>query len=79
METSSLSDPDLRRYTYRIEALSHGSVWGSGCIDPRMLTSALVVGGWPAARSGHFTVCERSLGAHWIGGWVGPRASLDAV
>jgi hypothetical protein len=70
METSLLSDPDVKWYTYRIEALSHESVWGSGCIDPRMLYSASVVGGWSAARSGHFTVCERSLGAQWIGGWV---------
>jgi hypothetical protein len=22
---------------------------------------------------------ERALGTHWIGGWVGPRAVLDAV
>jgi hypothetical protein len=22
---------------------------------------------------------ERSLGTHWIGGWVGPRAGLDTV
>jgi hypothetical protein len=22
---------------------------------------------------------ERALGTHWIGGWVGPRASMDAV
>jgi hypothetical protein len=22
---------------------------------------------------------ERAPGAHWIGGWVGPRASLDNV
>jgi hypothetical protein len=22
---------------------------------------------------------ERAPGTHWIGGWVGPRANLDAV
>jgi len=22
---------------------------------------------------------ERDRGTHWIGGWVGPKASLDAV
>jgi hypothetical protein len=22
---------------------------------------------------------ERAAGTHWIGGWVGPRAGLDAV
>jgi hypothetical protein len=28
---------------------------------------------WP-----HFTPGERTLGYHWIGGWVGPGASMDA-
>jgi hypothetical protein len=27
----------------------------------------------------HFTSRERAPGTHWIGGWVGPRAVLDAV
>jgi hypothetical protein len=26
-----------------------------------------------------FTPGERAPGIHWIGGWVGPRAGLDAV
>jgi hypothetical protein len=25
-----------------------------------------------------FTPGERTLGTHWTGGWVGPRAGLDA-
>jgi hypothetical protein len=25
-----------------------------------------------------FTPGERTPGTHWIGGWVGPRAGLDA-
>jgi hypothetical protein len=29
--------------------------------------------------SGRFIPRERASGAHWIGGWVGPRADLDAV
>jgi hypothetical protein len=29
---------------------------------------------WLASRPGCFTP-----GTHWIGGWVGPRANLDAV
>jgi hypothetical protein len=28
---------------------------------------------------GRFTPKERAPGTHWIGGWVGPRAVLDAV
>jgi hypothetical protein len=36
------------------------------------LTSALDGGEWSAPR-------ERAPDTHWIGGWVGPRADLDAV
>jgi hypothetical protein len=43
------------------------------------LTSALDGGEWSASRPGRFTPRERPLGTHWIGGWVGPRAVLDAV
>jgi hypothetical protein len=41
---------------------------------PLFLTSALDGGEWLASHTSHFT-----LGTHWIGGWVGPRAGLDAV
>jgi hypothetical protein len=34
---------------------------------------------WSASRPGHFTLRERALGTHWIGGCVSPRAVLDAV
>jgi hypothetical protein len=43
------------------------------------LTSALEAGEWSASRPGHFTPRERAPGTLWIGGWVGPRAVLDAV
>jgi hypothetical protein len=43
------------------------------------LTSALDGGEWSASRPGRFTPRERAPRAHWIGGWVGPRAVLDAV
>jgi hypothetical protein len=43
------------------------------------LTSSLDEGEWSASRPGHFTPRERPPGTHWIGGWVGPRAVLDAV
>jgi hypothetical protein len=45
----------------------------------RSLTSALDGVKWSASRPGRFTPRERSPGTHWIGGWVGPRAVLDAV
>jgi hypothetical protein len=41
------------------------------------LTSALDGGDWLASRPGRFTPRERPPTTHWIGGWVGPRASLD--
>jgi hypothetical protein len=41
---------------------------GSGGIAPPFLTSEL-----------GFTPGEIAPGTHWIGGWMGPSASLDAV
>jgi hypothetical protein len=38
------------------------------------LTSALVRDEWSASRPDRFTPAT-----HWIGGWVGSRASLDNV
>jgi hypothetical protein len=49
--------------------------WGIGCITH----SALDGGEWSASRPGRFIPRERVPGTHWIGGWVGPRAVLDAV
>jgi hypothetical protein len=43
------------------------------------LISALDGGEWSASRPSRFTPRERAPGTHWIGGWVGPRAVLDAV
>jgi hypothetical protein len=43
------------------------------------LTSALDEYEWSALRIGRFTPKERAPETHWIGGWVGPRAVLDAV
>jgi hypothetical protein len=40
------------------------------------LTSALVGGKWLASRPCRFNPGERGPGAHWIGGWMGPRAGL---
>jgi hypothetical protein len=42
------------------------------------LASALDGGEWPASRPGRFTPRETTPATHWIGGWVGPRAVLDA-
>jgi hypothetical protein len=43
------------------------------------LTLALDGDGWPASCPSHFIPRERPPGAHWIGGWVGPRTVLDVV
>jgi hypothetical protein len=43
------------------------------------MTSALDGGEWSASRHGRFTPRETAPGTHWIEGWVGPRAVLDAV
>jgi hypothetical protein len=40
---------------------------------------ALVGGEWSASRSCRFTPGERALSTHCIGGWLGPRFSLDDV
>jgi hypothetical protein len=45
----------------------------------RSLTSALDGGEGSASRPGSITPRERARDTHWIGGWVGPRAVLDAV
>jgi hypothetical protein len=44
-----------------------------------LMTSALAGGDWSISRPGRFTPVERASGTHWIGGWVGPRASLEDV
>jgi hypothetical protein len=51
----------------------HEDVWGSGGIAPQFLTSALDRG----ERSVPTPLC--SQGDNWVGDWVGPRTSLDAV
>jgi len=42
-------------------------------------TSALDGGEWSVSPLGRFTPRERAPGTHFLGGWVGPRAGLDAV
>jgi hypothetical protein len=44
-----------------------------------LLTSALAGGKWSASLPGRCTPGERTPGTHRIGGWVDPRAGLDAV
>jgi hypothetical protein len=53
--------------------------WGEEVQLHAFLTSALDGVEWSASRPGRFTPKERTPATHWIGGWVGPRAGLDAV
>jgi len=43
------------------------------------LTSVLDGGEWPASRSGGFNLAGRAANTIWTGGWLGPRAGLDAM
>jgi hypothetical protein len=52
--------------------------WGMEIKSTHSLTSALDGAEWSASRPGRFTPRERVPSTHWIGGWVGPRAVLDA-
>jgi hypothetical protein len=53
--------------------------WGVEVPLHTFLTSALDGGEWSASHPGRFAPREGFTGTHWIGGWVGPRAGLDAV
>jgi hypothetical protein len=54
--------------------------WWSGGIAPLILWPPVLNGSeWSASRPGRFIPRERVPGSHWLGGWVGPRAVLDAV
>jgi hypothetical protein len=53
--------------------------WGMEVQLHAFLTSALDGSEWSASRPDRFTPRKRVPGTHWTGGWVGPRAVLDAV
>jgi hypothetical protein len=43
------------------------------------LISGLDGGEWSVSLPGRLTPKFRTPGTHWTGGWVGPRADLDAM
>jgi hypothetical protein len=53
--------------------------WGSGGITPRILDHGTRWRWVVSLRPGRFTPRERAPVTHWIGGWVGSRAVLNAV
>jgi hypothetical protein len=44
-----------------------------------MKTTTLYGGERSGSRPGRYTPGEKAPGTHWLGGWVGSRAALDAV
>jgi hypothetical protein len=64
---------------YKYWALRHEDIWGSGLIAPPFLTFTLDEVEWSAPRLCGFAPGVGAPGTHWIGGWVGPRAGVDAV
>jgi hypothetical protein len=55
----------------------HEEMSGSGGIAPPFLNSALNDGVRPASCTGRITPGERAHCAHWIGGFMVPRTSLE--
>jgi hypothetical protein len=53
--------------------------WGVEVQLQAFFNLALDGGELSASRPGRFTPRERAPGTHWIGGWAGPRAVLEAV
>jgi hypothetical protein len=53
--------------------------WGSGDSSTHSLPSALDGGERSASRLATLSPGEKARGTDWIGGWVGPRAGLNAV
>jgi hypothetical protein len=53
--------------------------WGVAVQFHAFLTSALDGGEWSASGTGRFISRERAPVTYRMGGWVGPRAVLDAV
>jgi hypothetical protein len=49
------------------------------CTVPQFLSSALKGGVWSGLRLYRFTPGDRTPATHWIGGWVDPRAGMDAM
>jgi hypothetical protein len=65
-----------------ISILFYSSLRCSYCVSSsshHSLTLVLVGGEWLASCPSDFTPGEGAPSAHWVGGWVSPRASLEAM
>jgi hypothetical protein len=60
--------------------IKHNAMKKYGGMDVQIqvfLSSALVGSEWLASRPGSLTPGEGAPGAHWIGGWLGPRRGKE--
>jgi hypothetical protein len=57
----------------------HEKVCGSGGIALSFFTSALDLGELSASRPCGFTPGDRVPGAHYVGGWAGPRVGIHTM
>lgn len=62
--------------TYCNQALNHKDVWGVEVWSPHILTFSIRLS---SSGHDHFIPRARTPGTHWIEGWVGPGAGLNAV
>jgi hypothetical protein len=72
----------LKKVKLSLYSIKHYAVKTYGGVDVNIhvfMPSALGRGEWSVSRRGRFTPRERTPGTHWIGGWVCPRAGLNAV
>ena len=53
-------------------------MWGNGGIIPFILSLYSRWLEWSNSLSGRFPAAKLLPGTHYIGGWVGPRACVDA-
>jgi hypothetical protein len=59
--------------------VKHEYILGSGGIAPPFLISAQDGSECSASHPCFSTPMERAPSTHWMGGWVGPRAGVDAT
>jgi hypothetical protein len=69
----------LSLYLIMSLAPRHEDVWGSGGIAPPFLTLVRDGGEWSTSRPCCSTLGHKAPGTYLTGGWVGLRASLDAM
>jgi hypothetical protein len=61
----------------RSYAPCHGTYWGGGgCVAPCICVYPVGRGEWSVSYPNCFNPRELMPSAHWIGGWIGPRADL---